>query len=283
MMKNGKIMMSAECPDKTLISEIFLKNGINQIGFCRFSDILPLIQCRAVSRLPESPETVIMCCFPYFVRKEKDRNLSYYACVRDYHDVAGKILGTISEQLKNTFPNYNFPFFADNSPVREVYAGLISGLGKRGMNGLLINEKYGSFVFLGEIVTDMKILCEKGEIKDCLRCRQCIKNCPSGALGEEGVDAEICLSAVTQKKKTLSEHETDLIRKSGIAWGCDVCQTSCPMNRNVESTNIAEFIESTDYFLKSDEVHDKINGRAYAWRGEKVIKRNLEILGGKTI
>lgn len=275
-------MMSAECPDKITISEIFLKNGINQFGFCRFSDILPLIKCRAISRLPQDPQTVIMCCFPYFVRKEENRNLSYYACVKDYHDVAVKILGNISEQLKTAFPNYNFPFFADNSPVREVYAGLISGLGKRGMNGLLINEKYGSFVFLGEIVTDMEIICQSTEIKDCFKCRQCIKNCPSGALSENGIDTEICLSAVTQKKKPLSEHETELIRKSGIAWGCDVCQTSCPMNRNVETTNITEFIESTDYFLKSDEVAQKINGRAYAWRGEKVIKRNLEILEGKS-
>ena len=69
--------------------------------------------------------------------------------------------------------------------------------------------------------------------------------------------------------------EKELIRKSGCAWGCDICQNVCPLNKNAGTTGIEEFIASSQPEVTLD---TEIEGRAFAWRGEKVIKRNLELL-----
>jgi epoxyqueuosine reductase QueG len=136
-------------------------NGISPLfGICPFEKVKDnLIECRAKSRLPENPETVIVACFPYLLNDSayKNRNISKYAVVTDYHEVAVARLRKAAEKLKSIYPDNSFAVFADNSPIPEVRAACAAGLGVRGLNSLLITEKYGSYVFIGEIVTDLKI------------------------------------------------------------------------------------------------------------------------------
>jgi epoxyqueuosine reductase QueG len=84
-----------------------------------------------------------------------------------------------------------------------------------------------------------------------------------------------CLSAITQKKGELSPAQQQLIKQSGIVWGCDVCQDVCPMNKEISVTPVKEFFETA---RKSYEPVDTIEGRAFAWRGKRVIDRNFEII-----
>ncbi len=247
-------------------------------GVCGFEIIKnSLIECRAKSRLPENARSVIVACFPYLLPEEnyKNSNISKYAVVTDYHDVTVSRLQNACNELQKLFPENKFVPFADNSPVPEVKAALYAGLGICGKNSLLITEKYGSYVFLGEIVTDLEIEAESAAVSACIGCGKCVAACPAKAITAQGISAEHCLSAITQKKGELTETEKELMAECGCVWGCDICQDVCPMNKNAA-------VEPTEEFLRNPVpvLTDKtsLDGRAYAWRGQKVINRNLEIL-----
>lgn len=262
-----------------VIKDCMNRHDIRIYGFCSFENILPLNECRAKARLPENSQTVIVCAFPYLIKEKSARNLSYYACVRDYHITVMNILKNAAAELSE-LTGFIFEPFSDNSPVREVSAAVKAGIGVLGDNGLLITEKYGSYVFLGEFVTDMKIDTPVYN-KSCLHCGMCQKKCRGNALENGKVNEDKCISAITQKKGELSDEETELILENGLAWGCDGCQTVCPMNRNAEETYISDFIDSAHHYLKADEVNERIKTSAYNWRGKKTILRNLEIFSEK--
>ena len=263
---------------KDFLDKIFKKYGLDFYGFCDFSSLEnELFECRAKQRIPEGANTVITVLFPYKVREEKPENISRYAAVEDYHFVCGKILDEITKMLKNKFKNRAFEYFIDNSPINEVKAAALCGLGVIGKNNLLINERYGSFCFIGEIVTDYKIQSVNNLITNCINCNKCLNACPTGFLSDKNIK---CLSSVTQQKGELTDEEKLLVKKGGSIWGCDICQNICPMNKFAEATKIKEFIES--YRIEYIENED-IKNRAYAWRGEKVILRNAKIVEKKGI
>lgn len=253
-----------------IIGKIFEKNGINQVGFCDFSLVKNhLLPCAAARRIPENAKTVIVCLFPYKVKETPPKLLSRYAAIPDYHGICGNILQSVCEELKTEFTDFSFEFFIDNSPLPEVETAVSAGLGVRGKNGLLINKKYGSFVFIGAIVTDMKIPCKLAKKKDCINCGKCISACPVGC------DKTRCLSDLSQKKGELSPEQSALLRENKILWGCDICAEICPMNKGKSLTEIKEFIEG--YRDTYDENEDPTH-RPYNWRGEKPIKRNYQNL-----
>ena len=253
-------------------------NGISPLwGICPFEKIKDcLIDCRAKSRLPENAESVIVACFPYLLDNSEytDINISKYAVVTDYHNVAVSRLEKAVSRLKELFPKNKFTAFADNSPIPEVRAACFAGLGVRGMNSLLITEKYGSFVFIGEIVTDLDIEYIEAEERPCMGCKKCIESCPSSAIKENGFDRNVCLSEITQKKSELSEEEIRLMKECGCVWGCDICQDVCPMNKNAASTTIEEFLSSPVPHVSHG---CSLENRAYEWRGRKVIERNISL------
>jgi epoxyqueuosine reductase len=271
--KNGKITMSAEY--SPLVDSI-VSCGIEIFGFCNYDEVLPLLPCRAVARLPLNPKSIIVCAFPYLVREPNNiiKNISYYACVPDYHIVVMNILKKLSTRLAEVYPNYQFEPFADSSPIREVKASQLAGLGCVGKNGLLITEKYGSYVFLGEIVTNMPLECTSYS-RQCVGCGLCEIKCPTNSLSGGRVCEKTCLSAVTQKKGELSLEEQSLMREYHTAWGCDNCQTICPMNRHANETTINEFINHAQHVLNESNISKE---GAYFWRGRKTILRNINIL-----
>lgn len=275
-------MLKYLCDFLCIFEVIFLKKvlkkiceglGIEIFGFCDFSLLEnELFDCAAKKKLPDNVTSVITFLFPYKVKKEKPKNISRYATVKDYHKVCSKILEEICFKLKENFKENKFIFFIDNSPINEVKAAVYSGLGVMGKNGLLINEKYGSFCFIGEIVTDFKIQTVNINNTKCIECNVCIKNCPSGFLSDKN---NKCLSSVTQQKQPLTKFEEEMIKKEGCIWGCDKCQEVCPMNKDKEFTKINEFIISyKNEYTENEDITD----RAFQWRGEKIIKRNYDIL-----
>lgn len=254
---------------KEKIKQILNKEKIYEFAVCEFSYIENhLINCRAKNRLPQNAKSIIIMAFPYKVEDKKPLNISRYAAVPDYHDVCGKMINNAAEKLKEQFCGNSFVPFLDNSPVPEVSAAAHAGLGAMGKNGLLIHEKYGSYVFLGEIITDLEISPDKGD-KKCLDCGQCINACKGVASKEH------CLSAVNQKKSGLTQEQIAEIQKSGICWGCDECSEICPMNKTAEKTYIEEFIKGYRSFYSPNE---DPTGRAYNWRGPEIILRNYKII-----
>ncbi|MBR3592704.1 MAG: epoxyqueuosine reductase [Clostridia bacterium] len=253
---------------KTTITDILSKTGIKNVGFCAFNDVKEhLLECRAKERLPKNSKTIIICVFPYKVKENEPKFLSRYAAIPDYHTVCGEMLSAACKKLKEKYPQNEFEYFCDNSPIPEVHTAAVSGLGVKGDNGLLITKEYGSFVFLGEIVTDLHIDCEN-EYNECIHCGKCKTACPVK------LDKTKCLSNLSQKKK-LVDRELKTLKQNNILWGCDICQNICPMNKNAQKTYINEFING--YRNEYSPGEDTAN-RPYTWRGESVIKRNYDNL-----
>lgn len=256
--------------------EDIISNSVECFGFCSFESLKDaLINCRALGRIPHNARGVIAVLFPYCLGegKYKNSNISRYACVADYHNVALKILNDICDKLRSEWQDESFEPFVDNSPIPEVYAAALSSLGKIGTNGLLINEKYGTWVFIGEIVTTLRLE-NSCEVHKCENCGLCEQKCPAGAINNGKVDKSKCLSDITQRKGELDSGQRSMIKQSGCAWGCDICQLVCPHNRDVEPTDIDDFILS---FTPIADV-ENLESKAYGWRGRSVIERNIKLL-----
>lgn len=255
------------------IDEIF---GAMPYGFSSFDAVREkLIPCRALSRLPENAQTVISILFPYYLGEEyyEDSNVSRYAVSADYHIITKKITDELLQKLREKYPENIFEAFVDNSPLPEVRCAVSAGLGFLGKNNLFISEKYGSWVFLGEIVTDKFFPPYGGAVKTCLGCDKCVRECPTGALDGGRVDTEKCLSFLSQKKGDLAPDVAAKMAEYNCVWGCDICQKVCPMNKSAEITPIAEFFDTAEPNVDSGV---NVEGRAFAWRGSKVIERNIE-------
>lgn len=268
------------------MTQFFQKHGIE------FYSLIPLNRCKVLkSYLLEKNnftqnDNAILFLIPY--RSEnKPINLTVYASVLDYHGYVEQLANELYEYVKDKYSNGIFKIFTDHSPIDEVHASCISGLGFIGDNGLLINEKYSSFVFLAECVTN---LTDKdlgleyapiAEVKECLHCGACHSACPSNCIGENGKPKSECLSAITQKKGLLSEAEITMMLENGSIWGCDVCQNVCPYTKKASFTPIEYFKNDVITLLNRttlDNLSDeKFKMRPFAWRGRDVIKRNVDL------
>ena len=268
--------------DNSIVNQIISENFPAPFGVCSIEAAQPYLNCRAKSRIPAKAASVIVLLFPYYTGEHPQRNISRYAMIPDYHIVAENYLKKLCEKLKAEFPQNSFEPFVDNSPLREVSCGQAAGLGVIGDNGLLIHPQYGSYIFLGEIVTDLQLTPSTPVGKDCLHCAACRKACPQGALQENGsVELPLCRSHISQKKGELSENEQEQLRLGGLIWGCDICNDVCPLNKNAAVTPIPEFLASVTPLMNEENILALLDSRAYNYRGEKTILRNFRLLQDK--
>lgn len=300
-----------------IVKSIFLEYGVDYCGIApvKFgNEIRDILQKRAdenhlsgmeesdidkrldATLIMEDAKSIIVAAFPYYCGDVNDSNISCYCRGYDYHLVIRGIMNSICEKIQEKFSNgendtqensIKTEIFVDNGPLVDRYLAYISGIGFWGMNGSIITDKYGSYVFIGYIVTNLDIEKDVPLEKTCLKCEKCIKSCPGNALLEGyDMDAKKCISYITQKKGELSDDEKNIIKENKIIFGCDMCQKVCPHNKNIEMTNIEEFkndlIEKLDLEeinrISNKEFKRRYYNRAFSWRGKGIIKRNLEIL-----
>lgn len=278
MIKKGVKQMK-----ENLEEQVKLKIGnALPFGFAGYEEVLPLLPCRGAKRIPEGAATVIVFLFPYYVEKEGGRNLSRYSMIADYHRVAGDFLEKACQSLSDSFLGFSFAPFTDNSPIREVRAAELAGLGEVGENGLLIHPEYGSYVFIGEIVTDLKLEPTRGSDvhggRHCTHCGLCRASCPNNALSGNGVELPLCRSHITQKKGELSSFEAEQVRRGGLIWGCDICNEICPANNKPKQTEIQDFLDSAVPWVTEENLEAVWGDRAFAYRGRAVVLRNLRVV-----
>jgi len=232
-------------------------------------------------------DNAIVIGFPYiFSQKVKYPSFSFYTRGLDYHKVAYSYLEKIAEYLKNL--GYKAEVFCDSNPLAERLLGLEAGLGFIGRNNMLINKEYGSYFFIGEVLTDMALTNKKecngkiGDFKECGECRNCIAGCPVKILGNEYTDTNKCLSYITQKKELTDE---EIFELKGRLFGCDTCQIVCPYNKGKENQGLTllkpfEFMENPDLDKISGMTKkgfEKYRQSSAGWRGKTILQRNAII------
>lgn len=228
----------------------------------------------------KSYKTCIVALFPYFCGYPKDYNISIYCHGMDYHLVTRKILTSVANSLGLS----EYDVHSDTGPHIDRALALKAGLCFEGKNGLCINDKYGSYFFIGYIACNLDLSLSQPMERKCIGCNKCIDACPGGALGD-GLNTERCLSHITQKRGELSSFEEELVKKGELVFGCDICQKVCPHNRDIEHTPIDDFCDNLVTTLSLDklssmsnkEFMQKYGDRAFSWRGKKIIERNLKL------
>ena len=263
------------------ISQIFARNGIADAAG------IPLSACRVTKpRLLEGlafvPQSVYIGVVPYYAAEaaaDPQRNVSLYAAAKDYHLYLSFLGEKIIAEAQKEFPEGHFALFGDHSPLDERHAAAVAGLGILGDNGLLITEKYSSFIFLFEILTDLAADTVPAVPKHCEGCGACRAACPAKG------DKALCLSAVTQKKGQLSPAEEALLRRCGSAWGCDICSLVCPHTAAARAAGTLntplDFFHGniiTQICEKTVENDADFAERAYSWRKKETVLRNLRLL-----
>lgn len=193
-------------------------------------------------------QTIICCGLNYFRGKPKSINcaeegrgwVSNYAWGEDYHHVVMDKLKMLEEYIKIQKPSARLKSYVDTGPVLERSYGQSAGVGWIGKNTLLINQKIGSFFFLGEILTDLPLIPDSPSHDHCGTCTRCLDACPTQALKPYELDANRCISYLTIEHH--GEISSDLKEKMGHHFvGCDICQDVCPWNRRPPLSNEESF------------------------------------------
>ncbi len=170
--------------------------------------------------------------------------ISRYAWGKDYHKVLEKKLKQLSQWLQLSAPTANFKFYTDTGPIGDKVWAEAAGLGWIGKNGNLITRQHGSWVFLGEILTDLELAVDRPHDQHCGTCNRCLTACPTQAITAPFVvDARRCIAYHTIENR--AEHLPPNIADNLAGWvaGCDVCQDVCPWNqRFAQPTDVTEFV-----------------------------------------
>lgn len=200
--------------------------------------------------LPDA-RSVISCGLNYntdypYSTDEKDRTrgwIARYAWGEDYHEIIDAKLRALTEFIKEESSlEVKLRPYVDTGPVLERVYGKYGGTGWIGKNTCLINQQMGSWIFLGEIITNLELEYDNPAPDRCGTCTRCIDACPTDALREPYVlDSRLCISYLTIELKDKAPFE--LRHKIGNnIFGCDICQDVCPWNRKAETASGSSFL-----------------------------------------
>jgi len=175
---------------------------------------------------------------------------SRYALGRDYHKLIRKRLATLAQQIENALPDglkakgeQQMRAFTDSAPVMEKPLAAKAGLGWTGKHTLILNDKAGSWFFLGELFTYLPLPIDVSQQPNrCGDCTACLKVCPTDAFPEPyTLDARRCISYLTiEHKGSIAEEFREPM--GNRVFGCDDCQAICPWNKYAQPTAETDFL-----------------------------------------
>ncbi|WP_088240793.1 tRNA epoxyqueuosine(34) reductase QueG [Calothrix rhizosoleniae] len=169
--------------------------------------------------------------------------ISRYAWGRDYHKIMHKKLKALSNWLQSLGTGIQGRYYADTGPIQDKVWAQRAGIGWIAKNGNLITREYGSWVFLGEVLTNLQLSPDKSHTQHCGSCTRCLQACPTDAITKPFVvDANRCIAYHTIENRDEKLPETIAANLQGWVAGCDICQDVCPWNqRFAKETDVAEF------------------------------------------
>ncbi|MFV0275945.1 MAG: tRNA epoxyqueuosine(34) reductase QueG [Parahaliea sp.] len=168
--------------------------------------------------------------------------ISRYTLGRDYHKLVRKRLAQLARRIETGAGGGQFRAFVDSAPVLERAIAEHAGLGWIGKNTMLINERAGSWFFLGEIYTDLPLPASAPRTrKHCGSCSACLDLCPTGAfVGPFRLDARRCISYLTIEHPGSIDPQLRPLMGNRV-FGCDDCQLVCPWNKFAQPTGEGDF------------------------------------------
>lgn len=207
----------------------------------------------------------------------------------DYHDILRDKMNQLIAFIRaEAGESVAYKPMVDTGELIDVAVAQRAGLGFIGRNGLLITEEFGSYVYLGEIITNLDFPVDDEVPFGCGECMRCIDACPTEALlGDGRMNAKRCLSYQTQTKGMMPE---EFRREMGhVIYGCDICQTVCPYNKGKNVHFHPEMEPEPEKIMpklkplltiSNREFKEEFGYMSGSWRGKKPIQRNAIIALG---
>ncbi|MGM9968566.1 MAG: tRNA epoxyqueuosine(34) reductase QueG [Rummeliibacillus sp.] len=203
----------------------------------------------------------------------------------DYHTVLREKLALLEAFLQEKVPECKIRSMVDTGELSDRAVAERAGIGWSGKNCAVITPEFGSYVYLGEMITDLPFESDEPMEDQCGECRLCLDVCPTGALVQGGqLNSQKCVAYLTQTKGFLPDEYRAKI--GNRIYGCDTCQTVCPKNKG-KSNWIHEAFKPDPEVAKPllepllaisnrdfKETYGHISG---SWRGKKPIQRNAII------
>ncbi|RSL30523.1 tRNA epoxyqueuosine(34) reductase QueG [Salibacterium salarium] len=206
----------------------------------------------------------------------------------DYHRVLQDRLDKLEAYIAELVPEARCQSMVDTGELSDRAVAERAGIGWSGKNCAIITPEFGSYVYLGEMITTLSLEPDNEITDQCGTCNKCVDACPTDALVQGGqLDANKCIAFLTQTKDFLPERYRKKI--GNRLYGCDTCQTVCPENKGMDHHNHEEFEPDPEVVkpqllplltISNREFKEKYGPIAGSWRGKKPIQRNAVIALG---
>lgn len=207
---------------------------------------------------------------------------------RDYHLVLREAMKKLEDFIKERIPEARIENMVDTGALVDRAVADRAGIGFRGKNCLIISPKWGTWVYLGELITNIPFPPDTPVTEDCGECTKCLDACPTGALVGPGVlNAQRCISFQTQTKGFVEEEF--MVKIGNRLYGCDTCQVVCPKNKGKHWSHRPELQPDPETVkplllpildLSNRQFKERFGTSAAAWRGKNPIQRNAIIALG---
>jgi epoxyqueuosine reductase len=206
----------------------------------------------SIARVAPWARSVVVCAInyntaqPYSTQFQNEQSgwISRYAWSReDYHEAVMRKLRLVEDALRGVADGEGLTTrcYVDTGPIVERVAAKYAGVGWIGKNTCIINQKVGSWLFLGVILTSLELPADLPAPDRCGSCTRCIDACPTDALiAPYQLDSNKCISYLTIEKRGAIPEEM----RAGVGrhvFGCDICQDVCPWNRKAPATSESAF------------------------------------------
>ncbi|MGI8317151.1 tRNA epoxyqueuosine(34) reductase QueG [Halobacillus mangrovi] len=201
---------------------------------------------------------------------------------QDYHDVLRDRLNKLGAFIQEHFPEVELKSMVDTGELSDRAVAERAGIGFSGKNCAVITPEFGSYVYLGELVTNIPFAPDDPVDDSCGDCNICVDACPTGALVQGGqLNAQRCIAFLTQTKGFLPDEFRSKI--GNRLYGCDTCQTVCPKNRKKDFHHHQEFEPDPEVVkpkltpllsISNRQFKEKFGFISGSWRGKKPIQRN---------
>ncbi|AOV06853.1 tRNA epoxyqueuosine(34) reductase QueG [Sporosarcina ureilytica] len=203
----------------------------------------------------------------------------------DYHIVLRERLKLLEEFILARVPTAKLRSMVDTGELADRAVAERAGIGWSGKNCSIITPEFGSYVYLGEMITNIPFAPDEPMEDECGDCRLCLDACPTGALIQGGqLNAQRCIAFLTQTKTSIPEEFRTKI--GNRVYGCDTCQTICPKNRKKYNLHQEAFKPEPELAkpvlepmldLSNRQFREQFGHIAGSWRGKNPIQRNAII------
>lgn len=203
----------------------------------------------------------------------------------DYHTVLRDKLAQLELFILTRVPDARLRSMVDTGELVDRAVAERAGIGWSAKNCSIITPEFGSYVYLGEMITNIPFAPDEPMEEQCLDCTLCMDACPTGALVQPGqLNAQRCVAFLTQTKQSVPEEFRQKI--GNRLYGCDTCQTVCPKNKGMNHTHQLEFTPEPERVkplllsllsLSNRQFKEQYGHMSGSWRGKNPIQRNALI------